>query len=109
MAESNLKFGDSFTVEQFKRMQGVDKIHIKTQAKRDEAGNILKDANGKTMFHDAKDNKLFFAFGNKTGAVSKQGIPSKPMISEVTDINTGECFFMLHEESKGGAPTLASL
>ena len=74
------------TVEQFKAAMHVDKLSVK------------KNPN---------TGKLFFAYGAKTGAVATKGIPQNPMVSDVTTPD-GDRFWLLHEESQGGAPTLAT-
>jgi hypothetical protein len=82
----NLVFNDTLTVEQFKAAMHVDKLSVK------------KNPN---------TGKLFFAYGAKTGAVATKGIPQNPMVSDVTTPD-GDRFWLLHEESQGGAPTLAT-
>ena len=104
---NDLTFIETMTIEQFKTAQSVDKIDIKPMPRRDMNGNIMKDSEGKTIYYERKDNRMFFTFGAKTGAVSKKGIPSRPMISLVRGSN-GEPFYLLHEEGTGGAPVLAS-
>lgn len=83
---NNLKFNETLTVEQFKAQMNVTRLEVK---------------------QNPHTGKLFFTFGSKTGAVASKGIPSKPMISNVTG-DDGESFWMLHEEGTGGAPTLAT-
>ena len=83
--EANLKFNKTLTVEQFKAKELVSHIDVKK---------------------NPKTGKLFFTYGNKTGAVSAKGIPTKPMLSNVTG-EGGETFYLLHEEGQG-APTIAS-
>lgn len=84
--ERNLVFNDTLTVEQFKAAMHVDKLSVKK---------------------NPKTGKLFFAYGAKTGAVAAKGIPSHPMLSNVTG-SDGSSFWLLHEEGQGGAPVLAS-
>ena len=84
--EKNLHFIETFTVEQFKAAQRVDKLQVK---------------------QNPKTNKLFFTFGSKTGAVAVKGIPTHPMVSEV-EAPDGSSFYLLHEEGTGGAPVLAT-
>ena len=84
--DNQLHFIETFTVEQFKAAQRVDKLQVKK---------------------NPKTNKLFFTFGSKTGAVAVKGIPAHPMISEV-EAPDGSSFYLLHEEGTGGAPTLAT-
>ena len=83
--ERNLKFLKTMTVEQFKAAQRVERILVK---------------------QNPKTNRLFFTYGSKTGAVAVKGIPTHPMVSEV-ETPDGSTFWLLHEESQGGAPTLA--
>jgi hypothetical protein len=83
---NNLTFNETLTVEQFKAQMNVTRLEVK---------------------QNPHTGKLFFTFGSKTGAVASKGIPSKPMISNVTG-DDGESFWMLHEEGTGGAPTLAT-
>ena len=84
--DNQLDFIETFTVEQFKAAQRVDKLQVK---------------------QNPKTNKLFFTFGSKTGAVAVKGIPAHPMVSEV-EAPDGSSFYLLHEEGTGGAPTLAT-
>ena len=105
--DEQLTFRETLTVEQFKAAQHVDKIEIKPMARKNPDGTLMKDANGKTMFYGRADNRMFFTFGSKTGAVSRKGIPAHPMISEVVD-STGSVFFLMHEEGTGGSPVLAT-
>ena len=84
--DNQLKFRGTWTVEQFKAAQRVDKVLVK---------------------QNPKTNKKFFTFGSKTGAVAAKGIPAHPMISEV-EAPDGSIFFLLHEEGTGGAPVLAT-
>ena len=82
---NNLVFNETLTVEQFKAEQKVNKIEVKK---------------------NPKTGKLFFTYGAKTGAVAVKGIPTHPMISNVTG-SDGQ-FWLLHEEGQGGAPVLAT-
>lgn len=84
--EKNLTFNDTLTVEQFKDKMKVQHIDVK---------------------RNPKTGKLFFTFGAKTGAVAVKGIPSHPMLSNVTG-SDGSKFWLLHEEGQGGAPVLAT-
>ena len=84
--EKNLVFNDTLTVEQFKAQMNVSRIDVKK---------------------NLKTGKLFFAYGAKTGAVAVKGIPSHPMLSNVTS-SEGATFWLLHEEGQGNAPVLAS-
>lgn len=87
----NLEFLDTFTIEQFKAKMQVSTIAVKRQQ---------------------DSNKLFFAYGAKTGAVATKGIPTHPMISMVkgdpTERNPTGVFYLLHEEGVGNAETLAT-
>ena len=82
---NNLVFNETLTVEQFKSKVNVSVIKVKK---------------------NPKTGKLFFTYGSKTGAVAVKGIPTHPMISDVTG-SDGSNFYLLHEEGQGGAPTLA--
>ena len=82
---NNLTFNDTLTVEQFKAKELVSRIDVK---------------------QNPKTGKLFFTYGSKAGAVAIKGVPSRPMISNVTG-SDGSTFYLLHEEGTG-APTIAS-
>ena len=82
---SDLIFNETLTVEQFKSKENVSVIRVKK---------------------NPKTGKLFFTYGSKTGAVAVKGIPTHPMISDVSG-SDGSRFYLLHEEGQGGAPTLA--
>ena len=84
--EAKLTFNETLTVEQFKTEMQVSRIEVK---------------------RNPDTGKLFFTYGSKTGAVAVKGIPSNPMLSNVTTPE-GDTFWLLHEESQGGAPTLAT-
>ena len=73
------------TIEQFKAAQNVSTIKVK---------------------RNPKTGKLFFTYGGEVGAVAIKGIPTNPMISNVTG-SDGTSFWILHEEGEG-APTLAT-
>ena len=83
--ENFKSWNETLTVEQFKAKELVSHIDVK---------------------QNPKTGKLFFVYGAKTGAVAIKGIPSKPMISNVTG-QDGSTFYLLHEEGTG-APTLAT-
>lgn len=83
MADNNLTFRKSFSVENFKANQGADKIDI---VKSPKTGKLF-------MAWTGKDGE------NHRGAVSAKGIPSKPEISEVVD-QDGMVFFLLHEHQE---------
>jgi hypothetical protein len=106
-----LKFIQTMTVKQFKNLVGAEKLQVKSQPMRDAQGNILRDKEGKAIFHPAEDNKLFFVCGGTTGAVAVKGIPQHPMVSlvqgDATERNPDGKFYLLHEEGQGSAPTLA--
>ena len=54
----------------------------------------------------------FFEYGCETGAVSERflkGDITKPVISQVCSPETGDMFYMLHQQGDGGAPTLVTL
>lgn len=72
--------GNYETVEQFKANHNVSKISV---------------------FCNPKTNKRFFAAGNIRGAVGNNQIPVHPVISEVTSPDTGETFYLMHEEPTG--------
>ena len=84
--EGRLTFGDTLTVEQFKELVKVSRVDVKKSP---------------------KTGKLFFTYGAKAGAVALKGIPTHPMLSNVTG-SDGSSFWLLHEEGQGGAPVLAS-
>lgn len=84
--DAKLTFNETLTVEQFKSQMMVSRIEVKK---------------------NPRTGKLFFTFGSKTGAVAVKGIPSNPMLSNVTTPE-GDSFWLLHEEGQGGAPTLAT-
>lgn len=86
MAQGNLTFTETLTVEQFKSQMNVSRIDVK---------------------RNPKTGKLFFTYGAKTGAVAIKGIPQHPMLSKVTG-SDGANFWLLHEENQGGAPVLAT-
>lgn len=84
--DAKLTFNETLTVEQFKSQMQVSRIEVKK---------------------NPRTGKLFFTYGSKTGAVAVKGIPSNPMLSNVTTPE-GDSFWLLHEEGQGGAPTLAT-
>lgn len=82
----NLTFLKTYTIEQFKAMHNVNSIEVR---------------------RNPHTNKLFFSYGNETGAVSSKGVPvKKPMISAVQG-DAGD-FYLLHEQGEGGAPVVAT-
>lgn len=84
--EKNLTFNKTLTVEQFKAANNVSRIDVKK---------------------NPRTNTLFFSYGSEIGAVAAKGIPTNPMLSNVTG-DDGKSFWLLHEEGQGGAPVLAS-
>ena len=87
--ERNLKFLKTMSVAEFKALQQVEEI------KRNE-----------------HTGKCFFVYGFETGACSKKvetGDLTMPVISEVCSAETGDMFFLLHQQGEGGATTLATL
>jgi len=89
--EKNLKFLQTWSIEEFKSTQGVDKIDI-----------LKGDVSG----------KAFFAFGPETGACSRKvlaGELTDPVISQVCSADTGDTFYLLHQKGEGGATLLGTL
>lgn len=87
----SLKFLNTQSISQFKTQFGVEDI------------NILRNE---------QTGKCFFSYGSSTGAVTSRypEIPlTKPVISEVASEETGETFFILHNESEGGATRMETL
>lgn len=87
----NLKFIETMSVAEFKVKKGVEKIEVK---------------------QNPQTGKCFFVFGFETGAVSEKflkGDITKPVISQVCSPDTGDMFYMLHQQGDGGAPKLATL
>ncbi len=86
-----LHFIKTFSIEDFKAMQGVGQIQIK---------------------QNTKTGKCFFIYGRETGPVSEKflnGGLTNPVISEVCSPDTGDMFFMLHQRGEGCTTTLATL
>jgi hypothetical protein len=82
-----LDYLNSWTVENFARMKGTDMIEV--------------------LFNE-KSKCLFFTYGpgkRDCGKVTKAKI-LKPIISEVKDLETGEEFYLLHNEGEGGATSV---
>lgn len=78
------------SVADFKAQQDVDKIEVK---------------------RNENTGKCFFVYGFETGACSKKvdtGELTDPVISEVSSVDTGETFFLLHQQGEG-ATTIATL
>ena len=79
------------SVAEFKALQQVEKIEIK---------------------RNEHTGKCFFVYGFETGACSKKvetGDLTMPVISEVCSAETGDMFFLLHQQGEGGATTLGTL
>ena len=87
MEERNLVFNETLTVEQFKERMNVPRVDVKK---------------------GPKTGTLFFTYGSQSGWVSKKGIPENPMFSHCTATDSGESFWLLHEEGKGSAETVAT-
>lgn len=87
--DTTLQFLHTYTIEQFKENQHTDKISVR---------------------ENPRTNKLFLTWISdgqvKKGAVSKKGIPSDPIISEVAD-EEGNVFFLMHGEGQG-APIIST-
>jgi hypothetical protein len=85
-----LKFLSTMTVEEFKEVEGIDRIDI---------------------FRNEKTGKSFMAWGNERGAVYSE-YPVKPlkepMVSEV-ETSDGETFFLLHNRGESNATKMQSL
>ena len=82
-----LKFIETMSVADFKTKMGVERIDVK---------------------QNPNTGKCFC----ETGAVSERflkGNITKPVISQVCSPETGDMFYMLHQQGDGGAPTLATL
>jgi len=88
---ANLKFLQTWDVDEFKAAKGVSKIEI-----------LKSEISGKS----------FMAFGAETGACSYRvlsGELTNPVISQVCSTETGETFFLLHQKGEGGATLLGTL
>jgi hypothetical protein len=77
--DNQLTFNETLTVEQFKERQHVSKLEVKK---------------------NPQNGKLFFSFGAQVGGVAVKGIPTHPMVSNVTTPE-GDTFWLLHEEGNG--------
>ncbi|MEA4981537.1 MAG: hypothetical protein VB066_02360 [Paludibacter sp.] len=89
--DKNLKFLKTWSVAQFKAEQQVEKIEV-----------LRNESTG----------KCFMAFGFEKGAVSdrfQRGELTNPVVSQVCNAETGEMFYLLHQQSEGGAEKLAVL
>lgn len=99
--DNNLQFHRTLTCEQFKAEKHINTIAVK---------------------QNPKSGKLFMTYGAATGAVRKDGLPTKPMVSLVTPEGVEPCFdetkigfdekcptfWLLHQEGEGGAPVVAT-
>lgn len=86
-----LKFIETLSVADFKAQKGVSKIEVK---------------------QNPSTGKCFFAFGFETGAVSAKFLRSgidNPVISQVCVPETGDMFYLLHEQGESNVATLAVL
>ena len=86
-----LKFIETMSVADFKTKMGVGRIDVK---------------------QNPNTGKCFFVNGCETGAVSERflkGDITKHVISQVCFPETGDMFYMLHQQGDGGAPTFANL
>ena len=89
--ESNLKFLQTMSVDEFKAEKGVKKIDI-----------LQSQITGKS----------FMAYGFEKGACSKRvlsGELTNPVVSLVCSMDTGDTFYLLHQRGEGGATLLATL
>jgi len=89
--ENNLKFLETWDVDEFKTLKEVNRI------------DVLKNEH---------TGKSFMSFGKETGKVSNKvlsGELTKPMVSQVVSQDTGETFYMLHQKGEGGATLLGTL
>ena len=85
MEAKSLKFNNTQTVGQFCASQGVSEITVHNSPK--------------------KNGKLIFAYGTQIGAVSSKGVPTKPVVSNVTG-EDGNSFYLLHEQADLGPATV---
>jgi len=86
-----LKFIQTWSVNQFKANNHVEQIEIKK---------------------NADTGKCFFIYGFETGACSNKietGELTMPVISEVCSPDTGEMFYLLHQQGESKALTVATL
>ncbi|MCM1221083.1 MAG: hypothetical protein NC548_42030 [Lachnospiraceae bacterium] len=85
----SLQFIQTVSVDDFKKEMGVKSLVVK---------------------RNPHTGKCFFAYGVKVGAVSEKferGELSDPVVSQVCSPDTGEMFYLLHQNGEGGCPTLA--
>ncbi|MBQ9178532.1 MAG: hypothetical protein IJ140_06040 [Prevotella sp.] len=86
-----LRFIETFSVAEFKAQNGVNRIEVK---------------------QNPSTGKCFFAFGFETGAVSSGFLSGKidhPVISHVCVPETGDLFYLLHQQGQNNVTTLAVL
>ena len=79
----NLEFLSTVNVNDFKAAQGVVDLEI---------------------FKNEKTGKCFFSYGANTGAVTSKFPKEKlhtPVVSKVRSEETGETFFLLHNQGEG--------
>lgn len=89
--ESQLSFVSTLSLVDFKVQHKIGEIKI---LKNEETG------------------KCFFSYAGKTGAVTSRYPEEplvKPAVSEVMNPETGECFYLLHNEGQGKAIELERL
>ena len=87
----NLKFLNTQSVAQFKADVQTDEIKV---------------------LRNEQTGKCFFSYGCGTGAVTSKYPESplnNPVVSEVASTETGETFYLLHNEGEGGATKLETL
>ena len=87
----SLKFIETMSVADFKTKLGVGRIDVK---------------------QNPNTGNCFFVYACATGAVRERflkGDITKPVISQVCSPETGDMFYMLHQQGDGGAPTLVTL
>ncbi|WP_279130872.1 hypothetical protein [Butyricimonas virosa] len=88
--ERDLKFLKTMSVAEFKALHNVEKIEVK---------------------RNEHTGKCFFVYGFETGACSRKVDTrelTQPVISEVCSADTGDTFFLLHQQGEG-ATTIAIL
>ena len=89
--EKNLRFINTMSINDFKNKFGISQIDVK---------------------RNESTGKHFFVYGFETGPVSRKietGGLTTPVISEVCSADTGEIFYLLHQQGENHAVTLATL
>lgn len=89
--EKNLKFINTKSVGDIKNKFGVNQIDVK---------------------RNESTGKHFFVYRFETGPVSRKietGGLKAPVISEMCSAETGEMFYLLHQQGENHAVTLATL